>query len=98
MAVSESEVVQRHGAYLDLGGLWVRYDAIGTIKQINGADGAPYCQVVLTLPGYKTLGVGCTAGELMAAVQACMSNTEWRVGVQRARGMRGEGSPDVVGR
>lgn len=81
--------IDSHGAYLDLGGLWVRYDAIGTIKAVSAADG-PYCQVVLTIPGYKTLGVGCEDLTLLRAIGRVAAHAEMEIGKYRARGMRGE--------
>lgn len=84
----ETAKVVRQGEYIDLGGLWVRFDCIGTVKQIDGADGAPYCQVVLTLPGYKTLGVGCAASDLIDAVTRARQHAEVVIGLHRAKGMR----------
>lgn len=74
------------GMYLDLGQLWVRYDLIGTIKPTE--EGEPHCLVVLTLPGYKTLRVGCTAEELLAAIDLRRQSHEQNVGIDRAKGMR----------
>jgi hypothetical protein len=92
MTTEAKSKIIRQGTYLDIGGLWVRYDCIGTIKQIDAADPdgnpQPYCQVVLTIPGYKTLGVGCTADELIEAIRGAERNNEVMVGMQRAKGMR----------
>ena len=85
--MSEAQTIDQAGVYLDLGGLWVRYDCIGTIKEVPVND-SPYCQVVLTLPGYKTLGVGCTALTLLTAIEEVRSRHEVAVGVDRSKGMR----------
>lgn len=72
--------------FIDVGGLWVRYDAIGTVKDVERSDG-PHCQVVLTIPGYKTLGVGCTAAELLGVIEETRKSHEYEVGYDRAKGM-----------
>jgi hypothetical protein len=77
------------GWFIDLGGLWVKYDTIGTIKQVSPTEDNPYCQVVLTLPGYKTLGVSCEAVVLITAIERLRSEHEMSLGRERAKGMRG---------
>jgi len=75
-----------NGAYIDLGGLWVKYDTIGTIKPTEEGEAA--CLVVLTLPGYKTLRVGCAADDLLAVLEWMAQGTEVFIGRNRAKGMR----------
>lgn len=82
--------VTTQGWFIDLGGLWVKYDTIGTIKEVVGAGKpeGPYCQVVLTIPGYKTLGVHCAAEDLITVVEALRTAHEEEIGYDRAKGMR----------
>jgi len=79
--------IMSHGAYIDFGGLWVRYDCIGTVKPTE--DGEEACVVVLTIPGYKTLRVWCTATALLNVIKAVSYAAEVRIGSGRAKGMRG---------
>lgn len=88
-------VPRRAGAFLDLGGLWVRADTIATIKEVvspqtldTGKAIEPYCQVVLDVPGVRTLGVACTADTLIDAVVEATRHAEFVAGVERAKGMR----------
>lgn len=78
----------RNGAYLDLGALWVRYEAIGTIKP-SDTEGEPTCLVVLTIPGYKTLRVACDALALLTMIQEAANHTEQLTGKWRGVGLRG---------
>lgn len=82
--------------FIDVGGLWIRYDLIATVKDMPivgtpRADGEPnvqpYCQVVLTVPGYKTLGVGCTAAELLGVIEETRQSHENEIGHARGLGM-----------
>jgi hypothetical protein len=82
----EGQTIMSNGAFIDLGGLWVRYDTIGTVKPTE--EGEPACLVVLTLPGYKTLRVGCTATALLSVIEAVADENETAVGLSRAKGMR----------
>ena len=84
MTDGEGVLVPTNGWFVDLGGLWVRYDTIGTIKPAD--DDA--CLVVLTLPGYKTLRVACAADVLISAIEVLRSEHEMSVGRERAKGMR----------
>ena len=88
MSGTDKGRIQTNGAYIDLGGLWARYDAVGTIKEVPDTNDGPYCQVVLTIPGYKTLGVGCTAEELLAVLRTVHARHEFVTGAERAKGMR----------
>lgn len=78
----------RNGAFLDLGQLWVRYDTIGTIKP-SDTDGEPSCLVVLTIPGYKTLRVGCDPIALLTMIQEAANATAQLTGKWRGVGLRG---------
>jgi hypothetical protein len=77
-----------NGPYIDLGGLWVKYDTIGTIKPTDKDEGEPACLVVLTIPGYKTLRVACSANELLTVITIVGAGHEFGVGEARAKGMR----------
>lgn len=72
--------------YIDVGGLWVRYDTIATVKDTD-VDGASACLVVLTVPGYKTLRVGCPAAELLGVIEETRKAHEHEVGYDRGLGM-----------
>jgi hypothetical protein len=86
MATAEGRTIISNGAYIDFGGLWVRYDCIGTVKPTE--DGEEACVVVLTIPGYKTLRVWCTATALLNVIDAVRARHEFTTGVERAKGMR----------
>jgi hypothetical protein len=84
---TEKSSLNTRGIFVDLGGQWVRYDTVGTVKQVNGTEG-PWCQVVLTIPGYKTIGVNAPADLLIATLESLRSRHEFAIGHERARGMR----------
>lgn len=80
------------GPYINLGGTWVHYATVGTVvqRQAPGEDGnpEPYCNVVLTLQGHKTLGCPGTVDEVLHAVHDALATEETAIGLYRARGMR----------
>ena len=78
------------GPFVLLGTTWVRHDTVGTISARVGGDG-PYCQVVLTIAGYKTLGTDHTVDELLYALGLAAGTGEREVGLHRAKGMREAG-------
>lgn len=78
----------RNGAYLDFGQLWVKYDCIGTIKPAE-TEGEATCLVVLTIPGYKTLRVGCDHLALLSMIQEAANHTHQLEGKWRGVGLRG---------
>jgi hypothetical protein len=79
-----------HGPFVLLGSTWVRHDTVATINGKNGGEG-PWCQVVLTVPGYKTLSTDHTSEELFYALALAASHGEHESGLHRAMGMREAG-------
>jgi len=82
------------GPFVNLRGTWVRHDLIATAIQrtspplVDGQEALPYCAVVLTVPGYKTLSVDGTLDQLFHAIYLAQTTEEILIGMARMKGMQ----------